>query len=298
MIGPVDYIINLEREARNLIEKGDKRSCKEKLDKIGDFIKGTEFLDGEIPDLLISIKKISSDYVRCNEYGPALEMLYFAYTKVRKINLINELKLILESASPDFNIHPYIGMIDEISHGNPEVLKIIEKFKGRNQGIDTAIKENDVTIEKKKKKDPDEDKLLIEAKEQVARGNYQAALHLLVEYTRGNSDNKDALTLLERVKKSIEEETENKIANMGITESIEKTIILKILRGNLKEADNELTGMLLNSRNPNLWLLKAYISKKMGNINYSNFIEYARRIDSNATESSLYYILFVKDLIL
>ncbi|MGC8546235.1 MAG: hypothetical protein ACP5MU_01050 [Thermoplasmata archaeon] len=296
MIGPVDYILNIEREARESIAKGDLKKGKEKLDNIIEFIKNTDFLAGEMPDLLIALKKVNGDYLKLRNFGSCIDTLYIINTKIKKINLENDLIAVLKEIPKTFDIIPYLEKIQEMSKGSQKIAEIMKEFKSENTLTELQKK---VSIDKNNMKSENiRDDRLDKTRKLINEGKREEALKLINAYISENPNDAEAIKLKNSIISSIENEIINKLREIGSKEDDEISIMKKMISGNLKEADEMVTKILLNNRNPNIWLIKGYISMMSGNKNYENFIAFAKKINPEITKSKLYELLFVKNLIL
>ncbi|MGC8573987.1 MAG: hypothetical protein ACP5E8_02785 [Thermoplasmata archaeon] len=296
MIGPVDYILNIEREARESIAKGDLKKGKEKLDNIIEFIKNTDFLTGEMPDLLIALKKVNGDYLKLRNFGSCIDTLYIINTKIKKINLENDLIAVLKEIPKTFDIIPYLEKIQEMSKGSQKIAEIMKEFKSENTLTELQKK---VSIDKNNMKSENiRDDRLDKTRKLINEGKREEALKLINAYISENPNDAEAIKLKNSIISSIENEIINKLREIGLKEDDEISITKKMISGNLKEADEMVTKILLNNRNPNIWLIKGYISMMSGNKNYENFIAFAKKINPEITKSKLYELLFVKNLIL
>ncbi len=296
MIGPVDYILNIEREARESIAKGDLKKGKEKLDNIIEFIKNTDFLTGEMPDLLIALKKVNGDYLKLRNFGSCIDTLYIINTKIKKINLENDLIAVLKEIPKTFDIIPYLEKIQEMSKGSQKIAEIMKEFKSENTPTELQKK---VSIDKNNMKSENiMDDRLDKTRKLINEGKREEALKLINAYISENPNDAEAIKLKNSIISSIENEIINKLREIGLKEDDEISIMKKMISGNLKEADEMVTKILLNNRNPNIWLMKGYISMMSGNKNYENFIAFAKKINPEITKSKLYELLFVKNLIL
>ena len=296
MIGPVDYILNIEREARESIAKGDLKKGKEKLDNIIEFIKNTDFLTGEMPDLLIALKKVNGDYLKLRNFGSCIDTLYIINTKIKKINLENDLIAVLKEMPKTFDIIPYLEKIQEMSKGSQKIAEIMKEFKSENTPTELQKK---VSIDKNNMKSENiMDDRLDKTRKLINEGKREEALKLINAYISENPNDAEAIKLKNSIISSIENEIINKLREIGLKEDDEISIMKKMISGNLKEADEMVTKILLNNRNPNIWLMKGYISMMSGNKNYENFIAFAKKINPEITKSKLYELLFVKNLIL
>jgi len=296
MIGPVDYILNIEREARESIAKGDLKKGKEKLDNIIEFIKNTDFLTGEMPDLLIALKKVNGDYLKLRNFGSCIDTLYIINTKIKKINLENDLIAVLKEIPKTFDIIPYLEKIQEMSKGSQKIAEIMKEFRSENTPTELQKK---VSIDKNNMKSENiMDDRLDKTRKLINEGKREEALKLINAYISENPNDAEAIKLKNSIISSIENEIINKLREIGLKEDDEISIMKKMISGNLKEADEMVTKILLNNRNPNIWLMKGYISMMSGNKNYENFIAFAKKINPEITKSKLYELLFVKNLIL
>jgi len=296
MIGPVDYILNIEREARERIAKGDFKKGQEKLDNIIEFIKNTDFLTGEMPDLLIALKKVNADYLKLRNFGSCIDTLYLMNTKIKKINLENDLIAVLKEMPETFDIIPYLKKIQEMSKGSQKIEEIMKEFKSENTSTELQKK---VSIDKDNMKSENiRDGRLDKTRKLINEGKREEALKLINAYISDNPNDVEAIKLKNSIISSTENEIINKLRGIGLKEDDEISIMKKMIAGNLKEADEMVTKILLNNRNPNIWLIKGYISMMSGNKNYENFIAFAKKINPEITKSKLYELLFVKKLIL
>jgi len=296
MIGPVDYILNIEREARERIAKGDLKKGKEKLDNIIEFIKNTDFLTDEMPDLLIALKKVNTDYLKLRNFGSCKDTLYLINTKIKKINLENDLIAVLKEMPKTFDIISYLEKIQEMSKGSQKIAEIMKEFKSENTSTELQKK---VSIDKNNMKSVNiRTDRLDKPRKLINEGKKEEALKLINAYISENPNDVEAIKLKNSIISSIENEIINKLRGTGLKEDDEISIMKKMISGNLKEADEMVTKILLNNRNPNIWLIKGYISMMSGNKNYENFIAFAKKINPEITKSKLCELLFVKNLIL
>lgn len=294
MIGPVDYIFNLEREARDLIAKGNLQKGKEKLERIMEFVKNTDFLAGEIPDLIIALRKVSADYMKTRSFGSSMDTLYFIYSKVKKINLENDLINILKETPITFEISPYIERINMMSGGSQRVKEILKEFEGGGSKIEISKIQ---TKEMKSQPEIIKDGRVEQAKEMIKEGKVRDAFSIISAYLSENQNDTEAIKLKEDIIFSIENEIISKLKEIGLTENEEIGIVKELVLGNLYGADEKVTKILLNNKNPNIWLIKGFISMMKGNTNYENFISFAKKLNPEITKSKLYDFLFVKNLV-
>ena len=119
MINPIDLISEMERNAKNMINKGNIVEAKKTLYNAFDSIKNEEFLYNELPDLAIILKKIFRDFLSIKEYDYALKVLI----------LINEIKEFLKNIPEDFGISRYDKEIREISKNQWEIVELLNEIE-------------------------------------------------------------------------------------------------------------------------------------------------------------------------
>lgn len=127
MISPLDIISEIERNAKNLIKKGDFYRCKKLLENALESIRAQDFLDLELPDLVIILKKIHSDFLTINDFEGGFQSLYMINKIMKgKINLNNELKNYLNKLPSDFDVSKYDSEIRQIAGNNWEILELLK----------------------------------------------------------------------------------------------------------------------------------------------------------------------------
>lgn len=127
MISPLDIISEIERNAKNLIKKGDFIGAKKLLENALESIRARDFLDLELPDLVIILKKIHSDFLTINDFEGGFQSLTMINKIMKgKINLNNELKNYLNKLPPDFDVSKYDSEIRQIAGNNWEILELLK----------------------------------------------------------------------------------------------------------------------------------------------------------------------------
>ncbi|MGC8662937.1 MAG: hypothetical protein ACP5SF_00365 [Thermoplasmata archaeon] len=130
MINPIDLISEMERNAKNMINKGNIVEAKKTLYNAFDSIKNEEFLYNELPDLAIILKKIFRDFLSIKEYDYALKVLILINNTTRgKIKIINEIKEFLKNIPEDFGISRYDKEIREISKNQWEIVELLNEIE-------------------------------------------------------------------------------------------------------------------------------------------------------------------------
>lgn len=126
MISPLDIISEIERNAKNLIKKGDFIGAKKLLENALESLKAQDFLDSELPDLVIILKKIHSDFLTVNDFNGGFQSLYMINKIMKgKINLNNELKNYLNKLPPDFDVSKYDSEIRQMAGNKWEILELL-----------------------------------------------------------------------------------------------------------------------------------------------------------------------------
>ncbi len=93
MISPIDLISEIERNARKKINMGEEMAAKMLLLDVMENIKKENFLENELPDLALTLKRIHTDFLAIKDYDGGFQSLYLIYKMmIGKLSIINDLK--------------------------------------------------------------------------------------------------------------------------------------------------------------------------------------------------------------
>jgi len=311
-----ELVFGYENVARLQMEKGNYVNAKEQLRKALRTIKKEKFTENEKREVLVTLDKIFEDYIKMEEPSSCLdtiEAIKFITNGNADVRKYGEIFLNKFSKAADF--YQYESRLKELvpsiqegtkNYTESTIAQEINGGGGNSSFTSDIISQNEGKKEDNLPKSSSDggDIFAIKmalAKAEYNRNNREMAIKILNEILSERPDYKDARAMLESImmaeeKEKILKELNDRMNRLGIQDQEIREILTYAFQNNLEKANEMVTkGIAIKRENADLWLLKAYIVKKMGNNKLSeNFESFARKLNPNIVKGNLYRELFEK----
>ncbi len=310
-----ELIFGYENVARLQMEKGNYVNAKEQLRKALRTIKKEKFTENEKREVLVTLDKIFEDYIKMEEPSSCLdtiEAIKFITNGNADVRKYGEIFLNKFSKAADFyqyesRLKELVPSIQEGTKNYSEMAIVQGVNGGGNSPIssDTVPQNKGLNEENTSKSSSDGGDIfaikMALAKAEYNRNNREMAIKILNDILSERPDHKDAKIMLESImraeeKEKVLKELNERINKLGIQDQEIIDILTQAFQNNLEKANEMVTkGIAIKRENADLWLLKAYIVKKIGNDKLSeNFESFARKLNPNIVKGNLYRELFKK----
>ncbi len=306
-----ELVFGYENVARLQMEKGNYVNAKEQLRKALRTIKKEKFTENEKREVLVTLDKIFEDYIKMEEPTSCLdtiEAIKFITNGNADVRKYGEIFLDKFSKAADF--YQYESRLKELVPGIQEDGRIYDQSKATQMVYDSDREgksaqvanqnENNISSPQNGGEDIFAIKMAL-ARAEYNRNNREMAIKTLEEILSEKPDHRDARMMLESIMKAEEKEKIIKELNermdkIGIKDQVIRDILSYAFQNDFEKANEMVTKEIaVNRENADLWLVKSYIVKRMGNDKLSeNFQSFAKKLNPGIVKGNLYKELFEK----